>query len=486
VAARRVKLVGAAVIVAVAVGIGAAAGVVRHEDAASARARNSAASSSPATSAEPSALLSPSPAPTPAPSASLQPVLQPVGTAEGSDPAKVAAKLTALGGVQGGRISAAVISADSGKLLYQNGGATGLIPASTTKLLTMTAALKLMGPAHHFRTSVVAEPASSSGASARHPRSITLVGGGDPYLADRRKDAVDPGQASLEALAASTAKKLKADHATSVRLGYDASLFGGPAWNPTWPANYTTVVTRTTALWANEGRLYGSEGPRQPDPARSAASAFAIQLKKRGIKVSSIATAKAPAGAEEIAGVNSLSLERIIERLLMASDNDAAEVIARQVAIANHEPGTITNAVNSIKETLTALGAWQPGTRIYDGSGLSRSGRVPAETLVKVLRLSVAGDQPHLGPVITGLPVAGVEGSLFYRFDESGATVGRGLVHAKTGTLRKAHALAGYAYTRDGELLVFAFVVNNAKNDYKAVAWLDRAAASVATCGCRR
>jgi D-alanyl-D-alanine carboxypeptidase/D-alanyl-D-alanine-endopeptidase (penicillin-binding protein 4) len=44
--------------------------------------------------------------------------------------------------------------------------------------------------------------------------------------------------------------------------------------------------------------------------------------------------------------------------------------------------------------------------------------------------------------------------------------------------------LAGYSYTRDGELLIFAFVVNGAKNDYSAVVWLDRVTAAVASCGC--
>jgi D-alanyl-D-alanine carboxypeptidase/D-alanyl-D-alanine-endopeptidase (penicillin-binding protein 4) len=91
-----------------------------------------------------------------------------------------------------------------------------------------------------------------------------------------------------------------------------------------------------------------------------------------------------------------------------------------------------------------------------------------------------------LAPLLTGLPVAGVEGSLHYRFGAAGATAGRGLVRAKTGTLHGVHALAGYSYTRDHELLVYAFVVNGAKSDYGAVTWLDRVTAAVAGCGCGR
>ncbi|WP_460810107.1 D-alanyl-D-alanine carboxypeptidase/D-alanyl-D-alanine endopeptidase [Microlunatus endophyticus] len=442
---------------------------------------SSVAAATPSGAGTPSATV-PIPSPTASPASALDPVLNPVTKPATSHSAAVAAKVASAGTVKGAAVSAAVMSAQTGKLLYSSGSSTGLIPASVTKLLTTSAALKLLGPQHHFRTSVVDASTTSKGKPVHR---IDLVGGGDPYLTATKKQATLPGQASLQALAAATAKALKSDKVTSVRLGYDASLFPGPSWNPTWPSGYSTVVTRTSALWVNEGRLYGSEGPRQPDPAESAAAEFAKLLRSYGIKVSKVSAAKAPSHADEVAGVDSLPLSKIIEKLLMASDNDAAEVVARQVAIADHKPGTIANALNSIKKVLTILGAWTPGTKIYDGSGLSRDGRIPADTFVKVLRLGIDGDQPDLAPVFTGLPVAGVEGSLKYRFDEGKlAEKGQGLVRAKTGTLTGVHSLAGYASTRDGELLIFAFVVNHAKNDYSAVAWLDRVSAAVASCGC--
>jgi D-alanyl-D-alanine carboxypeptidase/D-alanyl-D-alanine-endopeptidase (penicillin-binding protein 4) len=480
VAARRVKVVAAAAGAAVVVAALAGFGVVHLDTVSSSRARSAAPSTPVRTAASPAASI-PVPSSTPEPETSLAPVLDAMGQPATSRPTEIAGKVASAGQVKGARISAAVMSARTGKLLYDHGANTALIPASVTKLLTTSAALKLLGPQHRFRTSVVDASTTSHGKTVNR---IDLVGGGDPYLTVTREQATAPGQASLEALAAATAKQLKSAKTTRVRLGYDASLFPGPAWNPTWPSNYTTVVTRTSALWANEGRLYGSEGPRQSDPAKSAADEFAALLRKRGIKITSVAPAKAPAKAEEVAGIDSLPLSTIVEKLLMASDNDAAEVIARQVAIADGKPGTISDAMNAIKKVLSMLGAWAPGTKIYDGSGLSRSGRIPAETLVKVLRLGIAGDQPAIAPVFTGLPVAGVEGSLHYRFDESRAEVGVGLVRAKTGTLSGVHSLAGYSYTRDGELLIFAFVVNGAKNDYSAVVWLDRVTAAVASCGC--
>lgn len=482
--ARRARLVGAlrlAGAVAAVIGLGAVAGCGSVPPVGGSTNHAGPAAGTPSRTATPMATL-PAPSTTVAPESSLDPVLKPVTTAAGSDPAMLRERVAAVGGVKGAGISAAVMSADTGRLLYSHASRSGLIPASTTKLLTTAAALKLLGPRHRFRTSVVNAPFVTNGTRTNQ---IDLVGGGDPYLTETKAEATLPGQASLQALAASTAKRLKADKINTVWLGYDASLFPGPSWNGTWPSSYTTVVTRTSALWANEGRLYGAEGPRQPEPAESAAEEFAALLRKDGIKVTKIKSAKAPAGADEVAGIESLPLSKIVEKLLMESDDDAAEVIARQVAIADGEPGTTANAMNSIKKVITILGAWAPGTRMYDGSGLSRDGRIPAESLVNLLRLGIDGDQPDLAPVFTGLPVAGVEGSLEYRLGEKGATAGRGIVRAKTGTLTGVHALAGYAYTRDGELLIFAFVVNHPKSDYAAIVWLDRVSAAVASCGCK-
>jgi D-alanyl-D-alanine carboxypeptidase/D-alanyl-D-alanine-endopeptidase (penicillin-binding protein 4) len=168
----------------------------------------------------------------------------------------------------------------------------------------------------------------------------------------------------------------------------------------------------------------------------------------------------------------------------MVSDNDAAEIIARQAAIAADRPGSIKEASRTVAETLADLGAWDDVSHSYDGSGMARETTVTAEVLAEVVRLAVSGDEPSLGPLLTGLPVAGVEGSLRYRFDTAGTRGGRGLVRAKTGTLREVRSLAGYSYTADGELLIFAFVVNAVPNDYTALTWLDRVVAAVATCGC--
>ena len=95
------------------------------------------------------------------------------------------------------------------------------------KLLTSTAALSILGPDHTFKTSVVSPKRGQ----------IILVGGGDPYLA-RKAGADYPKRATISGLARATASRLKQDKIKKVSLGYDSSLFKGPAWNPRWPAFY--------------------------------------------------------------------------------------------------------------------------------------------------------------------------------------------------------------------------------------------------------
>ncbi len=392
--------------------------------------------------------------------------------------AKVAAKITSVkvSGVASSSYTGSVVDVGSGAVLFSHNAKKAYIPASTMKLLTATAALSILGPDHRFSTRVV------SPKSGR----IILVGGGDPYLATKNPAGTFPKRATVSSLARSTAAALKKKEVTRVSLGYDDSLFSGPRWNPTWLERYRDQVTPVSALWVDEGRVNGgSPGPRVANPSRKAAETFAAALRIQGIEVSGVSPDTAKSSATKVASVQSMSLERIVQQLLMVSDNDAAEVVFRQAALGADQKATFVAGSRVVTGELTKLGVWDSTNKIFDGSGLSRQTRVSANTMVKLLRLDAQGKHPELRGVITGLPVAGVEGSLRTHYGDDQSAVGRGLVRGKTGTLSKVHTLAGFIRTRDGSLLVYAFLVNNAKNDFNAVVWLDRASAALSSCGCR-
>ncbi|MTB84021.1 D-alanyl-D-alanine carboxypeptidase/D-alanyl-D-alanine-endopeptidase [Nocardioides sp. zg-578] len=358
------------------------------------------------------------------------------------------------------------------------------VPASTTKVVTAVAALLAMDPDTTFSTSVVEDG----------PRGIVLVGGGDPLLASEptraggdEDRAVWPDRADVRTLARETAAALKAEGRTRVRVGYDTSLFSGPADNPRWRADYVPdgVVSPTTSLWVDEGRPAEGFG-RVADPALTAATVFAGELSRRGIQVVGVPRERAaPDGATELASVTGAPLSQIVEHVLAVSDNEAAEVLLRHVGLATEGVGSVEAGRRGVVRLLGEAGVDLGRTRLWDGSGLSRQNRMEPAALLDVLRLAASGEHPELRAALTGLPVAGFTGSLTDRFD-TGAPEGRGRVRAKTGTLTGVTSLAGLAVDRAGRTMVFAMFADKVpvEDTLGARDAMDAAAAALGACRC--
>jgi len=164
------------------------------------------------------------------------------------------------------------------------------------------------------------------------------------------------------------------------------------------------------------------------------------------------------------------------------SDNMLAEALARQVAIARKLPASFEGSAEAVVGALTDAGIDVTGVTLSDGSGLSRDDRVPASVLTAVVRGAADGSLDGTSAILSGLPVAGYDGTLFDRGD---AETAPGTVRAKTGTLLGVHALAGTALTVDGRLLAFAVVADGSGTDAAAESALDQFAAALAGCGCR-
>ncbi len=220
------------------------------------------------------------------------PVLRPVATSAASLPTS-----TALGTMLGADLPAAdtgpgvgieVADAQTGQVLYEDNASVLATPASTTKLVTAVASLAVLGPDVRFATTVRAEGST-----------IVLVGGGDPDLAvNKYPSSAYPQPATLAALAAATARALKAQGRKSVTLGYDTSLFTGPDMAPGWSDSdiSTGNVTSIVSLEADQGRLtqngaledgddWANYRARTMDPVGLTVAAFANLLGQDGITV---------------------------------------------------------------------------------------------------------------------------------------------------------------------------------------------------------
>ncbi|MFE7054914.1 D-alanyl-D-alanine carboxypeptidase/D-alanyl-D-alanine-endopeptidase [Streptomyces californicus] len=405
--------------------------------------------------------------PRPAPSA---PAVLPALTAAkaAQDPAGLRAALTPLVDAPGlgKKLAASVVDTATGEQLYGHGATTPMTPASTIKIATTTAALSVLGPDHRIATTAALSPDS---------RTLTLVGGGDPTLA----------KADLRAMAAEAADALREDGedgedpAGLVRLTYDVSRYTGPELHPISPNENIAPVT---ALMIDEGRLDGSDrGPadRTDDPAGDAARAFAEALEKAGVQVTgALREARAADEARTVATHRSAPLSALAERTLTNSDNDIAEALARQTAIAKGEKASFAGARRAVTNELKKLQLPVGGAHFADGSGLDRKDRVTPALLTALLARAADPDRPGLRPVLTGLPIAGFSGTLDGRYERDAA--GTGLVRAKTGTLRGVNSLAGTVVDRQGRLLAFAFLASGSTSAAGAEPALDALATALA------
>ncbi|AZK95688.1 D-alanyl-D-alanine carboxypeptidase/D-alanyl-D-alanine endopeptidase [Streptomyces tsukubensis] len=408
----------------------------------------------------------------PAPAPSAPPVLTALGTAPapatagrgeaaGNPARELARRLEPLLRDRGlgPRPGVSVVDLTTGRELYGRDADRTMIPASTVKIATAAAALSALGPYHRIPTTVSATPDA---------RTLTLVGGGDATL-DR---------AGLRTLARRTAGDLRARKVTAVTLGYDTSAYRGPDLHP---IGVNGNIARVTPLMVDQGRTDpGSTGAadRVADPAGDAARVFRELLEKEGIAVGGdTAPGRPAAGSKPLTEVLSPPLADVVEQMLTRSDNDIAESLARQTAIARHEEPSFAGAGRAVQQQLAVLKVPLAGARFADGSGLDRAGRVTPRLLTALLTRAAEPAHPGLRPVLTGLPVGGFTGTLESR--HTGTAPGSGLIRAKTGTLTGVNALSGTVPSPDGTLLGFAFLANETRSPTEAQPALDRLTAAL-------
>ena len=408
-------------------------------------------------------------------------VLGPLATdAPAPTKAGVAAALNKLAASSAlGTLTGVVLNPADDQVLWSRNPDKAMQPGSAAKLLTSTAALLTLDPTMRIKTRVVAGPT---------PDSVVLVGGGDPTLSALPKDSdsVYPGAAKLDNLA----EEVRNAHPGVIHsVTVDISRFTGDGMAKGWETSDIAGgnVTPIEPLILDGGRTKPDEldPPRTADPALDAGRALAQRL---GADPATVAVATAPAGAAVLGEVASPPINDLVENALRISDNVLAESLARQVALARGADPSFTGAAAAVRDTLSAAGFDIAGVTTVDGSGLSTDDLVPARLLGEIMAVAggPASDKRalRLRPLLSGLPVAGGDGTLDDRFAAADATAGRGFVRAKTGTLTGVSTLAGLVTDSDGRLLTFALMANGT-SPAQSRPQLDALAAALRECGCR-
>ncbi len=371
-----------------------------------------------------------------------------------------------------------IVNPSSDTKLLDKSSEKGFTPASTLKILTICAALAATGGDGALKTRVV---------QGNGPAEVVLVGEGDVLLG---VGASNPdqvlGHAGLATLAAATAKKMP-DQTGKITVIFDDSKFSGPSMSPGWQASYRTrgIVTPISALGLAENRAKLNEaGPADPSASAAAAFAKALQKELKLRELPRVVRGRAAADAEPLAEVNSAPIRQIAELALTDSDNSLAEVLGRLTALATDRPASFTGASEAVLAQLTELGLDLGGAELADTSGLAPGSTISPRLLVDTLTLAAREDKPELRALLTGLPIAGLTGTLAPRFAEPETDGARGVVRAKTGTLSSVVSLAGQVVDADGHLMMFAILLNGVPDLENAKLALDRVASALAQCGC--
>jgi PBP4 family serine-type D-alanyl-D-alanine carboxypeptidase len=146
-----------------------------------------------------------------------------------------------------------------------------------------------------------------------------------------------------------------------------------------------------------------------------------------------------------------IDLVRVVNK---RSQNFVAEQMLKTLGAVVDGEGSFDEGGDVIHDMLLRFGVSTRSLVVRDGSGLSRGDVVTARTTAELL--VAMRSHPACDDYYDSLLCAAQDGDP-RRLD---APAARGNLHTKTGTLRGASALSGYATTLDGELLAFSVITN--------------------------
>ena len=295
----------------------------------------------------------------------------------------------------------------TGEVVYQNNASSPRKPASVLKILTAAAAYTHLSPTDSYTTSLW---------QGLDSKTVVIQGGLDPWISYDHKVATKMKRTSLSAIQWSAIEFLQ--------------------------ENNTDSLKGTRILYSN---LF---------PQDIAVIKKYLKFRKVDIELKkSTAIAAVNQSTALITTSQSPQLSRIIDWALTWSDNLLSDRIARAAADSAGFTRDFAGVQRTFKKLLTDFNIDANGLVVKDGSGLSKANRLTAVQAAQLL-LALSKDT-KFEPLLRGLPIGGVTGTLTDRFLET-APSAVGLVRAKTGTLNGTTNLAGFVESGEHE---FIFVI---------------------------
>jgi D-alanyl-D-alanine carboxypeptidase/D-alanyl-D-alanine-endopeptidase (penicillin-binding protein 4) len=164
-----------------------------------------------------------------------------------------------------------------------------------------------------------------------------------------------------------------------------------------------------------------------------------------------------------LASLESPPLFEILRVINKESNNFLAETVGKTLGRTVSGDGSFSGGGAAIKRFLVEeVGVSPEDVVVRDGSGLSEANQATAEVFVRTLAYLFAS--PYWEPFLATLPEAGVRRELGRMYRSPAA---RNL-RAKTGTMDGVSALSGIVRTRTGERILFSFLSNEVRSEYRA------------------
>lgn len=447
-------------------------------------------------------LAVPAPDPTPSASASTQPDGFETGAIE-----QAIDKLESEVKSWGGSLGVAIVAIDSGKAIAVRREHAAKNPASNAKLVTAFSALKLLGPAHRYKTGLYGkldgdrvpelvlrgdgDPSLEAGHLWTMTRELLTAGVGRvgavlvdqsffddkfvPPAFDEQPGEWAPFRAPVSAVA------LDGNTVTlSVRpnsKGKDATVRVDP---PGFVDIVGTVKTTqktdpeklTLDLVQKGDRLEARVGGHVPegsrvmrvrrrldDPRLAPGHALRAVLESAGIKVEGPVKLGGAKEKRLLASHRSEPLAALLGALGKDSDNFYAEMIFKSIAGRKKgHPASAESAAHAVTGLLADTKVFEEGVVVKNGSGLFDANRITAWSTANLLRTAFL-DTAIAPDFVAQLATGGVDGTLRGRFR---AWANRGVVRAKTGTLNSVASLSGYVLAPPGRgSLAFSILVTD-------------------------
>ncbi|WP_005033126.1 D-alanyl-D-alanine carboxypeptidase/D-alanyl-D-alanine-endopeptidase [Holophaga foetida] len=333
------------------------------------------------------------------------------------------------------QVSAGLWDLSTGKLLEGHQTELSLIPASTTKVVSTYAMLKTWKPDTVLETELFGD--LKEGVILGD---LIVKGHGDPSLVSERiwmlaQDLKNQGVQRIKG-------RIRSDQSA-----FDSQMYGF-GWENTSSSTTPPILPLSVNFNRAEGRLV-------QDPDARAVEVFTRIFREAGLVVEE---GPVPAGElRRLAGTSSAPLRRLVQDVNKISNNFMVEMLVKSFG-----EGTWPRGIGRIQGFYqSALGLGPDKIAITDGSGLSKENHLSARTLAIVLR--AAWHDFEVGPeFVDSLKVIGGEPwALRAKYPNLNRRI-----RCKTGHLQNVVSVCGYMQRMDGQLRVFAIILNGEAYDY--------------------